>query len=201
MPVVGTRCLQRNHPMALRCRRVDAVHSITSKRKGVAAGCLLFPRKQTLRQRRIPSRADYPAPASASLNHPLTIAIHDAVRVCSRQAWTAWRSVIPERQSEGMRPSRSFPHRWHQTWEQQPSIWYLKRPMSSAVWRSTPARLKPVPSRCARAPWKDCGLPKCERRPLSGHNKNSSSPPNVSCKMRVERWNKPSPVSKLSRTS
>ena len=40
------------------------------------------------------------------INHPLTIAIHDAARVCVfATGLNRWRSVIPERQLEGTRAS------------------------------------------------------------------------------------------------
>ena len=63
--------------------------------------------------------------------------------------------------------------------------------------RETEARAQ---SLCASALEK-CELPKCELRPPSGRNVNSSSLQNISCKMLAEPLSKPSRVLKPKKIS
>ena len=70
-------------------------------------------------------------------NHPLTIAIHDTARVCvfatSLSCMAQRSSRAPVGGDEGI---LSFPSPLAPDKGATALIWYIKRPMSSAIWRS-----------------------------------------------------------------
>jgi len=63
--------LQRNHPMALRCRRVGAVHSIKSWHQAANVWCPLFLQQQTSSARPVTSEKCYPRTHSKGHNRAL----------------------------------------------------------------------------------------------------------------------------------